>query len=102
MWSIRPILSIPIRWQTIIYIEISVLRYQQKPGCLTSPPRRPGYIPTAAGWLYLTIIMDLYDRKVIGWSLSESMKAAETTIPAWQMALKNRPITGDIVRFPLG
>ena len=38
------------------------------------------------------MIMDLYDRKVIGWALSKSMKAAETTIPAWQMAIKNRPI----------
>jgi hypothetical protein len=38
------------------------------------------------------MIMDLYDRKVIGWALSKSMKAAETTILAWQMAIKNRPI----------
>ncbi|WP_018622192.1 DDE-type integrase/transposase/recombinase, partial [Spirosoma luteum] len=50
------------------------------------------YIRTGEGWLYLTMIMDLYDRKVIGWALSKSMKAAETTIPAWQMAIKNRPI----------
>ncbi|WP_374759046.1 IS3 family transposase [Dyadobacter chenwenxiniae] len=41
--------------------------------------------------------MDLYDRKIIGWALSESMKAIDTTIPAWQMALKNRPITGDLI-----
>jgi transposase InsO family protein len=40
------------------------------------------YIRTAEGCLYLTIIMDLYDRKVIGWDLSKSMKAAETTISA--------------------
>jgi len=38
--------------------------------------------------------MDLYDRQIIGWSLSTSMKAAETTLPAWQMAVKNRPIEG--------
>ncbi|SFF38719.1 Integrase core domain-containing protein [Spirosoma endophyticum] len=50
------------------------------------------YIRTGEGWLYLTMIMDLYDRKVIGWALSKSMKATETTIPAWQMAIKNRPI----------
>ncbi len=55
------------------------------------------YIHTAAGWVYLTIIMDLYDRKVIGWALSESMKAIDTTIPAWQMALKNRPITDELI-----
>lgn len=41
--------------------------------------------------------MDLYDRKVIGWALSESMKAVDTTIPAWRMALKNRPITDELI-----
>ncbi len=55
------------------------------------------YIRTGEGWLYLTMIMDLYDRNVIGWALSESMKAAETTIPAWQMAIKNRPIERDLI-----
>ena len=55
------------------------------------------YIRTSEGWLYLTMIMDLYDRKVIGWALSTSMKAAETTIPAWQMAIKNRPIEQDLI-----
>ncbi|WP_460979768.1 DDE-type integrase/transposase/recombinase [Spirosoma knui] len=47
--------------------------------------------------MYLTMIMDLYDRKVIGWALSKSMKAAETSIPAWQMAIKNRPIERDLI-----
>lgn len=55
------------------------------------------YIATGEGWLYLTIIMDLFDRKVIGWSLSTSMKASETTIPVWQMALKNRPIDRNLI-----
>lgn len=49
------------------------------------------YIRTRKGWLYLTVILDLGDRKVIGWSLSESMKAAETVIPALKMAIINRP-----------
>ncbi|WP_461136873.1 IS3 family transposase [Spirosoma lituiforme] len=55
------------------------------------------YIRTGEGWLYLTVIIDLYDRKVIGWALSKSMRAAETTIPAWQMALKNRPIERKLI-----
>ncbi|CAA9202075.1 hypothetical protein FLACOL7796_04087 [Flavobacterium collinsii] len=33
------------------------------------------YIETDEGCLYLTVIIDLFDRKVIGWSLSESLKA---------------------------
>ena len=48
------------------------------------------YIPTLQGWLYLTIIMDLYDRKIIGWALSSSMTTEVTTIPAWKMAIRNR------------
>jgi transposase InsO family protein len=48
------------------------------------------YIRTMKGWLYLTIILDLYDRKVIGWALSTDMSAENTTIAAWRMAIKNR------------
>jgi len=51
------------------------------------------YIKTLQGWLYLTIIIDLYDRKVIGWSFSRSLKVVHTTIPAWKMAVRNRLIT---------
>jgi len=55
------------------------------------------YIRTYQGWIYLTVIMDLYDRKVIGWSFSRSLKAISTTIPAWRMAVKNRPITDHLI-----
>jgi putative transposase len=51
------------------------------------------YIKTWQGWLYLTVIIDLYDRKVIGWAFSRSLKAVDTTIPAWRMAVRNRPIS---------
>ncbi|MEO6902187.1 MAG: IS3 family transposase, partial [Bacteroidia bacterium] len=50
------------------------------------------YIHTNQGWLYLTIILDLADRKVIGWALSDSLKACDTVVPAWEMAIKNRAI----------
>ncbi len=48
------------------------------------------YIRTAKGWLYLTVILDLFDRKVIGWSQSSDMSAENTTIAAWRMAVGNR------------
>ncbi|UXP30692.1 IS3 family transposase [Reichenbachiella agarivorans] len=51
------------------------------------------YIPTKQGWLYLTIVMDLYDRKIVGWSLSTTMTTQATVLAAWKMAIKNRPIT---------
>jgi transposase InsO family protein len=33
------------------------------------------YIRTKAGWLYLATVMDLYSRKIVGWSMNNSMKA---------------------------
>jgi hypothetical protein len=50
------------------------------------------YVATEQGWLYLTSVIDLFDRKVIGWSLSNTMKAKDTSIAAFNMAKKNRPI----------
>jgi transposase InsO family protein len=50
------------------------------------------YISTKEGWLYLTTVIDLFDRKVIGWALSETMKAKDTTISAFKMATINRPL----------
>jgi len=50
------------------------------------------YLRSKEGWSYLTTIIDLYDRKVIGWSLSSRMHATQTVIPAFKMAKINRPI----------
>ena len=33
------------------------------------------YIYTSSGWLYLAVVIDLFSRKVIGWSMSDHMKA---------------------------
>lgn len=48
------------------------------------------YIPTGEGWLYLTAIMDLADRKIIGWSMSDTLAAEDTVVPAFNMALARR------------
>jgi transposase InsO family protein len=49
------------------------------------------YLRTTADWVYLTVVLDLYDRKVIGWALSADMETVHTTIPAVAMAFANRP-----------
>jgi transposase InsO family protein len=49
------------------------------------------YLRTIGSWVYLTVILDLFDRKVIGWALSASLDTAKTTVPALEMAVKNRP-----------
>ncbi|QHV95388.1 IS3 family transposase [Spirosoma endbachense] len=55
------------------------------------------YIRTGEGWLYLPAILDLADRKVVGWALSDTLKAVDTSIAAWLMALKNRPLDGELL-----
>ncbi|MFH6956812.1 IS3 family transposase [Flavobacterium aquidurense] len=55
------------------------------------------YIQTIIGFMYLTIIMDLFDRKIIGWSLSYGMSTRQTTLRAWEMAVKNRKITKELI-----
>lgn len=56
------------------------------------------YIQTKDGFLYLTTVIDLYDRKIIGWSLSSGMSSEETSLKAWKMAVKNRKL-GERVIF---
>lgn len=41
--------------------------------------------------------LDLADRKVIGWALSDNLKAVDTSVAAWRMALNNRRIEGELL-----
>jgi len=43
------------------------------------------------GWLYLTVVLDLHDRKVVGWAFSDQMDAGATVVAVLGMAIKNRP-----------
>lgn len=47
------------------------------------------YIPTAEGWLYLAVVLDLHSRKVIGWSMDKEMKTG-LVLDALNMAVVNR------------
>lgn len=47
------------------------------------------YIRSNNGWLYLTVILDLWDRKVIGWSISEEFRPS-FVCRALEMAVGNR------------
>ncbi len=40
------------------------------------------YIPTKGGFLYLTIVMDLFNRDIIAWNLSNNMKTKDTVLAA--------------------
>lgn len=47
------------------------------------------YIATDEGWLYLATVMDLYSRKIVGWSFSDSLERS-IAIDALKMAIANR------------
>ncbi len=54
------------------------------------------FIGTKQGWLYLAVIMDLYSRKVIGWSMSESNNTDFVT-KALKMAIKAKSINRKVL-----
>ena len=43
------------------------------------------YIATAEGWLYLSVVIDLFNREVIGWSIKPRM-TTDLVIDALSMA----------------
>ena len=47
------------------------------------------YIPTDEGWLYLAVVLDLYSRRVVGWSMSARMTAT-LVCDALRRAIFNR------------
>lgn len=47
------------------------------------------YISTGEGWLYLATVIDLYSRKVVGWSMDDTMKVSLVN-DALNMALRHR------------
>ena len=47
------------------------------------------YIRTQQGWLYLAVVIDLFSRKVVGWSMDDNMETSLVN-NALQMALHNR------------
>ena len=47
------------------------------------------YVWTAEGWLYVAVVLDLYSRRAVGWSMSSGM-TAQLVIDALMMALWRR------------
>jgi putative transposase len=47
------------------------------------------YIWTNEGWLYLSVVLDCYSRKVVGWSMSDDL-GSDSVIQALQTALHRR------------
>jgi putative transposase len=60
------------------------------------------YVWTQEGWLYLAVVIDLFSRKVVGWSMSSRMKAT-LVCDALRMAIwQRKPKPGLIVHSDRG
>lgn len=54
------------------------------------------YLWTEEGWLYLAVVIDLYSRLVVGWAMSERMKA-DLVCDALKMALWRRRMPRNVI-----
>jgi len=60
------------------------------------------YIWTQEGWLYLAVVIDLFSRKVVGWSMGSRMKA-QLVCDALSMAIwQRKPKAGLVVHSDRG
>jgi putative transposase len=54
------------------------------------------YVPTAAGFLYLAVVLDVYSRRIVGWAMAAHLRT-ELVLAALEMALwDRRPARGVI------
>ena len=54
------------------------------------------YVPTADGWLYLAVVLDLFSRRVVGWATADHLRA-ELACDALRMALAHRKPRGELL-----
>ena len=47
------------------------------------------YVPTAAGFLYLAVVLDVFSRRVVGWSMADHLRT-ELVLDALDMAVGQR------------
>jgi putative transposase len=60
------------------------------------------YLWTSQGWLYLAVLLDLFSRRVVGWSLSPSLEQSVALSPLDQAIEARRPSPGLIVHHDRG
>ncbi len=54
------------------------------------------YVPTAEGWLYLAVVLDLFSRRVVGWATADHLRSG-LTCDALRMALEHRRPGGKLL-----
>lgn len=54
------------------------------------------YLWTTQGWLYLAVVMDLYSRRIVGWSMNRRI-GRQVALDALDMALGQRQPTSELI-----
>ena len=54
------------------------------------------FVPTAEGWLYLAVLIDMYSRRVVGWAMSERIDQ-QLVLDVLNMALLQRTVKPGLI-----
>jgi transposase InsO family protein len=60
------------------------------------------YLWTLEGWVYLAVVMDLYNRKVVGWAISESIDTELVSLALERAVVKRNPAPGLLLHSDRG
>jgi len=52
------------------------------------------YIPTKQGWLYLAVVLDLFSRRIVGWSMNDTIDSRLVQAAMTMALLHRRPEAG--------
>ena len=63
-------------------------------------PTHP-YVPTAAGFLYLAVVLDAFSRRIVGWAM-ETHPRTELVLAALEMAIGQRKPSNVILHSDQG
>jgi putative transposase len=55
------------------------------------------YLPTAQGWVYLAVVLDLWSRKVVGWALARSLETALVAQALREAIESRRPVGTELL-----
>jgi len=55
------------------------------------------YLKTAAGWVYLAVVLDLFSRKAVGWSLGDSLETTLVSRALHDAVKKRSPASGELL-----
>ncbi len=55
------------------------------------------YLPTGAGWVYLAVVIDLFSRRVVGWSMSDRLTTPLVTSAMRDAIQRRRPESGSLI-----